>query len=141
MAKIRRRQMPSSVVKGLSALQLESGLLVLLLLRITGVQTSLVAANMRVCSWRTSTEHTCKYVHKTNRYFRRSRATSSITSCPYSNVTPPAVLPTLVHSHRNSKSAGLANAHMDSQKLDAILCKPCSYYGSASVPKWQFQSI
>ena len=140
MAKIRRRQMPSSVVKGLSALLLESGPLVLLLLRITGVQTSRVAA-MRVCSWRTSTEHTCKYVHKTNRYFRRSRATSSITSCPYSNVTLPAVLPTLVHSHRNSKSAGLANAHMDSQKLDAILRKPCSYYGSASVPKWQFQSI
>ena len=24
-------------------------------------------------------------------------------------------------------SAGLANAYVDSQKLDAILCKPCSY--------------
>ena len=22
------------------------------------------------------------------------------------------------------------------QKLDAILCEPCSYYGSASIPKW-----
>ena len=33
---------------------------------------------------------------------------------------------------------------MDSQKLDAILSEPCSYYCSASVPKWpqkQSQSI
>ena len=33
---------------------------------------------------------------------------------------------------------------LDSQKLNAILCKPCSYYRSASVTKWsqkQSQSI
>ena len=33
---------------------------------------------------------------------------------------------------------------MDSQKLDALLSKPCIYYGFASVPKWpqkQSQSI
>ena len=47
-------------------------------------------------------------------------------------------------SRGNLKSAGLANAYMDSQKLDAILREPCSYYGSVSVPKWpqkQCQSI
>ena len=36
----------------------------------------------------------------------------------------------------NSMSAGLANADMDSWKLDTILCEPCSHYCSASVPKW-----
>ena len=35
-----------------------------------------------------------------------------------------------------SKSAGLANAYVDSQKLDVILCEPCSYYRSASVWNW-----
>ena len=39
-----------------SALPFETGPLVSLLLRITAVQTSVVAA-MRVCSWRTSAEH------------------------------------------------------------------------------------
>ena len=41
----------------------------------------------------------------------------------------------------NLKSAGLANAHVNSQKL---LRNPFGYYGSASVPKWpqkQSQSI
>ena len=43
-----------------------------------------------------------------------------------------------------AKSAGLANAYVDSQKSDEILREPCSYYGSATVPKWpqkQSQSI
>ena len=40
----------------ISALPFESGSLVSLLLRITGVQTSLVTA-MRFCSWRTSAAH------------------------------------------------------------------------------------
>ena len=40
-------------------------------------------------------------------------------SCPSSDATPPAVLPTLVPSCENLKSADLANANMDSQKLDA----------------------
>ena len=45
----------------------------------------------------------------------------------YSDVTPPAVLPNLVASVHggNLKSAGLANAYMDSQKLDAILRELC----------------
>ena len=30
----------------------------------------------------------------------------------------------------NSKSSGLANAYVDSEKLDTILREPCSYYGS-----------
>ena len=40
-------------------------------------------------------------------------------SCPSSDVSPPAVLPTLVctFSPLNSRSAGLANAYMDSQNL------------------------
>ena len=44
----------------------------------------------------------------------------------------------------NFKSAGIANSYVDSQKLDAMLREPCSYYSSASVPKWpqkQSQSI
>ena len=31
--------------------------------------------------------------------------------------------------------AGLANAYIDNPKLDVQLCKTCSYYNSASVPK------
>ena len=50
-----------------------------------------------------------------------------------SDVTPPSNLSTF--SRKNSKSAGLVNAYMDSQKFNAILREPCSYYGSASVPK------
>ena len=44
------------------------------------------------------------------------------------SVTPPAVLPTVVLSWKFDV-AGLANAppYMDSQKLNAILCEPCSY--------------
>ena len=41
----------------------------------------------------------------------------------------------------NSKSAGLANAYMDGQILDAILCEPCITL--PSIPKWpqkQFQN-
>ena len=54
-----------------------------------------------------------------------------------SDVTPPAVLPALVPSLVEiSKSAGLASACMHSQKLDAKLCEPFSYYDSACVPKW-----
>ena len=44
MQPVRQRQMASSMVKGLRTPPLESGSLVSLLLRITGVQTSLVAA-------------------------------------------------------------------------------------------------
>ena len=36
----------------------------------------------------------------------------------------------------NSMSASLANACMDRQKLDAILCGPCNNFVSASIPKW-----
>ena len=51
-----------------------------------------------------------------------------------SDVTPPANLSTF--SRKNLKSAGLVNAYMVGQKLDAILREPCSYYGSASISKW-----
>ena len=61
----------------------------------------------------------------------------SLESCPSSDVTPPAVLPTLVCMYLLSwKFEGLANAYVDSQNLDAVFREPCSYYGSASVPKW-----
>ena len=30
-------------------------------------------------------------------------------------------------------SASLANAYMDSPKLDAILCEPCSYYSTTAL--------
>ena len=48
------------------------------------------------------------------------------------------VMPPHLHSvnHGNSKLAGFAHAYMDNQKLDAILCKLCSYNGSASDPSW-----
>ena len=49
----------------------------------------------------------------------------ALESCPSSDATPPAVLPTSVPSRENSKSAGIANANMDSQKLDAIPYEPC----------------
>ena len=42
-------------------------------------------------------------------------------------------------SRGNLPSAGIANAYMDSHKLDTILRKPFSvhcFYSSASVPKW-----
>ena len=68
----------------------------------------------------------------------------ALESCPSSDTTPPAVLPNFVHSRENSKSAGIATANMDSQKLDAMLREPRSYYDSVSVPKWpqkQSQSI
>lgn len=59
------------------------------------------------------------------------------------SVTLPAVLQTMVPSliiswgetlSINLMSAGSANADMESQKLEAIFCEPCSHYGSASVP-------
>ena len=43
-------------------------------------------------------------------------------------------------SRGNSRSAGLANAYMNSQKFDALLRKPCSY-GSTSVPKMASEAI
>ena len=67
---------------------------------------------------------TCKFVRK---YIGSSGAQELFLS----DVTTPSVqVPSL-----NLKSAGLANAYMDSQKLDAILCMPCSYYSFASVLK------
>ena len=134
MQPVRQCQMASSMVKGLRTLPLESGSLVSLLLRIIGVQTSLAVA-MWVYSWRTGTEHTCKYMHKQIGISGAQELRSSITSCPYSDVTPPAVLPTLVPSHRNSKSVKVSwlSKCIHSQNVDAaILSKPCSYYGSAS---------
>jgi len=67
------------------------------------------------------------------------------TSCP-SDVTPPAASSAKLRTFSlgNSKSAALANANMDSQKLDTILCEPRSYYDSDSAAKWpqkQSQSI
>ena len=69
------------------------------------------------------------------------------TSRPPNDVTPPAVLPNLVPFllEIRSQLAGLANAYVNSQKLECnIFHDPFSYYGSASVPKWpqkQSQSI
>ena len=67
------------------------------------------------------------------------------TSC-LSDVTPPAASSANLRTFSlgNLKSAALANANMDGQKLDTILRESCSYYNSASVPKWpqkQSQSI
>ena len=60
----------------------------------------------------------------------------AFTSCP-SDVTPLTVSSAklITFSLGNSKSAGLVNAYLDSQKLDTILREPCSYYSSASAPK------
>ena len=60
-------------------------------------------------------------------YFQYSLHTISPTCCSANCST---------FSRRNLMSAGLANAYMDSQKLDTILCEPYSYYNSASVTKW-----
>ena len=67
----------------------------------------------------------------------------ALESWPSSDVTPPAVLPTLVliFARGNSKSAGLANAYMNSQKLDAVLREPCGYYRSAAVYKIASEAI
>ena len=80
-------------------------------------------------------ERTC-----VNTYINKSLV-QVLESCPSSDVTSPAALPTLVPL---LVKAGLANAYIYSHKLDAILREPCSYYGSAFVPKWpqkQSQSI
>ena len=55
--------------------------------------------------------------------------------------TPCAVLPTLVHIRENSKSAGLANANMDSQKLDAILREPHRYYAGPAEAKLDWSGL
>ena len=103
-----------------------------LLLRITTVQTSLVAGT-RVCSMRTSADArvSCKYVRK---YFASSGARDlsfQFQCCHATSRSANLRLSTVIQSH----AAGLANAYVDSQKLDAILREPCSYYGSASVSK------
>ena len=41
----------------------------------------------------------------------------------------------------NLLSARLANAYLDCQKLDTIICEPCSHYASASVPKWPWNKL
>ena len=130
----------------------ESGPLVSLLLRITTVQTSLVAAMRAVCSRITSAERMRKLLHRcderTSVYTCINKSLfQALKSCPSSGVTPCTCCSVNLStfSRGNSKSAGIANACVDSQKSDAILRKPCSYYGSGSVPKWsqniKFQNI
>ena len=105
----------------LSSLSFENGPLVLLLLRITAVQTNLVVA-VRVCSWRTSAECACKLFAPLRVNIRAwLNHTRELTSCFSSDATPPAVLPTLVPLSRgNLKSADFEHAYNDSQKVDTI---------------------
>ena len=62
----------------------------------------------------------------------------ALESCPSSATFCSANLSTF--SYGNSKSAGLANAYMDSQKLDAILREPYSYW-FCSCPKMASEAI
>ena len=64
--------------------------------------------------------------------------TRKFTSCLSSDVTPPAVLSTLVPFLVEIQSTGIANAYVDSQKLDAMLREPCTY---SKWPQKQSQSI
>ena len=130
----------------LSVLPFESGLLVSLLSRITAVQTSLVTA-MRVCSWRTSAKRARKLF--TLLRWKDAREYTCVNkslvlvleSCPSSDVTPPAVLPTLVPSLVEVQSQLAQQMHT----WTAI--NGMQYFAShvsASVPKWsqkQSQSI
>ena len=75
-------------------------------------------------------------MYKLDTYFQYSLHT--ISPSVSASVVLPIVLPFLIVlwarlSLENLMSAGLANASMNSQNLDAILFEPCSYYGSASV--------
>ena len=127
----------------------ESGPLVSLLLRVTTVKVSLVAAMRAVCSRRTSAERVRKLLHHCDGGTSINTCVNKslfqvLGSCPL--VMSPHLLfcQPYTFSRGNSKSAGIANAHVDSQKLDATFRKPCIYYGSASIPKWpqkQSQSI
>ena len=106
----------------ISILPFESGPLVSLLLRITAVQTGLVAAtvcefvhggtaqNARVTCLRRCDERT-RVITRVNKSL-----VQALDSCPSSEVTPctccSANLST--SSRENSKSAGLVNAYMDS---------------------------
>ena len=79
----------------------------------------------------------CMLSYKLDALLTYSVYTSSPSSSP--SVTPPTVLPT---SWKFNVSYSLVNAYMDSQKLDAILCKPCSYCGSAYFcPKMASEAI
>ena len=71
---------------------------------------------------------------------------NALESCPSSEVTQRTCCSANLSafSRENWKSAGLVNAYIDSQKSDAILREPSSYYSYVSVPKWpqkQSQSI
>ena len=121
----------------------KSGPLVSLLLRVTAVQTSLVAATeCELIHGRPARYYTGTRVSCLRRCDERTRIllntcvnkspVQTLESCPSSDA--PTVLPTLVPSLVKIRShAGLVNVYMDSQKLDAILREPYSYYSCASV--------
>ena len=127
-------------------LQVPYRLKVLLLLRITAVETSLVAAMRGVCSGRTGVEHACiscwQHCDKIKDACKAILGTREFTSCSSSDVTPPAVLLTLVPSLVEIQSQ--LKQQMQHRQPCKWVCKPCSYYGSASVakrPQKQSQSI
>ena len=127
-------------------------IIVSLLLRITAVQMSVVAATE--CefvhgrpAWYTDVSCLCCRNERmcVNTCVNKSLV-QALESCPSNDVTLCiCCFANLSNfSCENSNSAGLVNTYMDNQKLDAILREPYSYYGSASVPKWpqkQSQSI
>ena len=121
----------------LGILAFESGPLVSLLLRITAVKTCLVAAT--VCEFvhgrpvrnaRISCFCRCDERTHVNTCVNKSLV-QVLESCPSSDFIPCTCCSAnfSTFSRENLKSAGLVSAYMDSQKLDAILREPCSYYG------------
>ena len=111
----KRFHTPSSYT--LSALPFAIGRLASLSWRITTIQMSLVAA-----------------MHP----FIHGRPTISP---PPAAAVLPTIIPSLIISWGqtlsiNLMSAGLANAIWTAKNWKTISCEPCSYYDSASVPKW-----